>query len=111
MMNRRSFVAGGAGLAALLCAAPGLAGASRDPAARLVAAAEGQIGVTTIYDGAYRRIAYPGGDVAPERGVCTDVVIRAYRTGLGIDLQRLVHEDMASHFSVYPKNWGLARPD
>ncbi|MEW6091937.1 MAG: DUF1287 domain-containing protein [Pseudomonadota bacterium] len=111
MMNRRSFVAGGAGLAALLCAAPGLAGVSRDPAARLVAAAEGQIGVTTIYDGAYRRIAYPGGDVAPERGVCTDVVIRAYRTGLGIDLQRLVHEDMASHFSIYPKNWGLARPD
>jgi uncharacterized protein YijF (DUF1287 family) len=45
------------------------------------------------------------------RGVCTDVVIRAYRNGLGIDLQKLVHEDMARDFAAYPKAWGLAKPD
>ena len=108
-MNRRSFFAGMAALGALVH--PGAVIAARDPAALLVAAAAGQIGVTTIYDGSYRRIAYPGGDVAPERGVCTDVVIRAYRTALGMDLQALVHEDMTANFSAYPQNWGLTRPD
>jgi uncharacterized protein YijF (DUF1287 family) len=63
-----------------------------------------------VYDGAYRRIPYPGGDVPADRGVCTDVVIRAYR-GIGVDLQQLVHEDMRRHFAAYPKLWGLARPD
>ena len=53
---------------------------------------------------------YPGGDVPLSRGVCTDVVIRALRA-LGLDLQRAVHEDMKSHFSAYPKKWGLKRPD
>lgn len=62
------------------------------------------------YDGAYCIIAYPGGDVAPDKGVCTDVVIRAYRT-LGIDLQQLVHEDMKTNFALYPKLWGLKQPD
>lgn len=62
------------------------------------------------YDGAYCVIAYPGGDVAPNKGVCTDVVIRAYRT-LGIDLQQLVHEDMKANFALYPKIWGLKQPD
>lgn len=62
------------------------------------------------YDPAYRVIPYPGGDVPDNRGVCTDVVIRSYRA-VGIDLQRLVHEDMAAHFSAYPDNWGAARPD
>ena len=80
-------------------------------AARLVAGGEGQIGVTLNYDPAYERIAYPGGDVPPERGVCTDVVIRAYRSGLHVDLQKLVHEDMAQHFSAYPALWGLKKPD
>ena len=78
---------------------------------RLVAAAEAQIGRTLSYDPAYVRIAYPMGDVPEEAGVCTDVVIRAYRSGLGFDLQRAVHEDMAAHFDAYPKNWGLSRPD
>ncbi len=59
-----------------------------------------------IYDPRYVVIDYPNGDVAPDRGVCTDVIIRAYRK-MGIDLQKEVHEDMRSHFSAYPKNWGL----
>ena len=62
------------------------------------------------YDPAYFSIAYPNGDVPSDRGVCTDVVIRAYRK-MGIDLQKEVHEDMRNHFNLYPKNWGLSRPD
>ncbi|MFE0754388.1 DUF1287 domain-containing protein [Inquilinus sp. NPDC058860] len=82
-----------------------------DRPARLVAAAEAQIGVTLTYDPAYVRLAYPGGDVPRDRGVCTDVVIRAYRDAFGIDLQRLVHEDMRANFARYPRSWGLSRPD
>lgn len=62
------------------------------------------------YDPAYYAMAYPNGDVPADRGVCTDVVIRAYRK-LGIDLQKEVHEDMHAHFAEYPKNWGLTRTD
>ena len=62
------------------------------------------------YDGSYHRLAYPGGDVPAEIGVCTDVVIRAYRA-LGIDLQVEVHEEMAAAFEAFPKRWGLTRPD
>ena len=62
------------------------------------------------YDGSYRQIGYPGGDVPPHIGVCTDVVIRAFRT-LGTDLQVLVHEDMQAHFEQYPALWGLRSPD
>jgi uncharacterized protein YijF (DUF1287 family) len=63
-----------------------------------------------IYNGSYRKISYPNGDVPALFGVCTDVVIRSYRA-LGIDLQKLVHEDMKAHFKSYPKNWGLKRTD
>ncbi len=77
---------------------------------RVIEGAKRQVGVTRGYDGTYRRIAYPNGDVPREVGVCTDVVIRAYRHA-GVDLQVLVHEDMQAHFSAYPKNWGLRRPD
>ena len=77
----------------------------------LIAAAEVQIGVTTIYDGSYQRLAYPGGDIDRARGVCTDVIIRALRDAHGFDLQQAVHEDMKRAFSAYPKNWGLSRPD
>ena len=63
-----------------------------------------------VYDGAYRRIPYPMGDVPGDRGVCTDLVIRAYRAA-EIDLQQRVHEDMKAHFAAYPKQWGLSRPD
>jgi uncharacterized protein YijF (DUF1287 family) len=62
------------------------------------------------YDPAYISIKYPNGDVAADKGVCTDVIIRAYRK-LGIDLQKEVHEDMKKNFSKYPKKFGLKRPD
>ncbi len=62
------------------------------------------------YDGSYRKIPYPNGDVPKNVGVCTDVVIRAYRK-LGIDLQKEVHEDMKANFSKYPKNWGMKSTD
>ena len=77
----------------------------------IVAAARAQIGVTTIYDPSYVGLAYPGGDVPEDRGVCTDVVIRAMRKGKAMDLQQLVHEDMRSAFDQYPKNWGLKKTD
>lgn len=62
------------------------------------------------YDPSYFSIDYPNGDVPAGRGVCTDVVIRAYRK-LGIDLQVEVHEDMTKFFNEYPNIWGLQRPD
>ncbi|WP_421920193.1 DUF1287 domain-containing protein [Marinifilum sp.] len=63
-----------------------------------------------VYDPSYFAIDYPNGDVPSNRGVCTDVVIRAYRL-LGIDLQKEVHEDMKTNFSLYPNNWGLKTTD
>ncbi|KFC19503.1 DUF1287 domain-containing protein [Chryseobacterium sp. FH1] len=63
-----------------------------------------------VYDPAYFVLKYPNGDVPADKGVCTDVVIRAYRK-LGIDLQKEVHEDMVKNFSKYPKKWGLKRAD
>ncbi len=80
-------------------------------ASKLIAAAESQIGRTVHYDGSYVRLAYPNGDVPIARGVCTDVVIRAYRDAFDVDLQKLVHEDMKRAFASYPKKWGLRRPD
>lgn len=62
------------------------------------------------YDPTYYRISYPGGDVPADRGVCTDVVIRAYRK-LGIDLQKEVHQDMKANFQKYPRKWGLSHTD
>ncbi|MGD8782755.1 MAG: DUF1287 domain-containing protein [Ignavibacteria bacterium] len=62
------------------------------------------------YDPCYFEIDYPNGDVPSDKGVCTDVIIRAYRK-LGIDLQKEVHEDMKMNFEKYPKNWGLSRTD
>lgn len=84
--------------------------AQADFASRLSNAAISIINPDILYDPNYFSIAYPNGDVPADRGVCTDVVIRAYRK-LGIDLQQLVHEDMKHNFEKYPKNWGLARPD
>ncbi len=77
----------------------------------IVRAARSQIGKTTIYDPAYVKLEYPGGDVPFERGVCTDVVIRALRKGAGLDLQKLVNEDMKKAFTKYPKIWGLKKTD
>lgn len=62
------------------------------------------------YDPGYFTITYPNGDIPADKGVCTDVVIRAYRK-LGIDLQKEVHEDMKANFSQYPNLWGLTKPD
>ncbi len=79
-------------------------------ATRLCLAALDQTRLQVRYDGAYVRIAYPGGDVPADTGVCTDVVIRGLRV-LGFDLQQLVHEDMRRNFAAYPKQWGLKQPD
>ena len=84
--------------------------ARADEAAKFLTAAEAQIGKTLAYDPAYTQLAYPGGDVPIERGVCSDVVIRAFR-GVGLDLQKEIHEDMTRAFSAYPKNWSLRKPD
>jgi uncharacterized protein YijF (DUF1287 family) len=87
------------------------AGAQNDEEmTELVAAARQQIGLTTSYDPAYRVLEYPGGDVPLQTGVCTDVLVRAYRD-IGLDLQKLVHEDMAANFADYPQDWGLSHPD
>lgn len=80
-------------------------------ASRLAHAAREQIGVTRSYDAAYVRLGYPMGDVDRSTGVCTDVVIRAYRDAFEVDLQKLVHEDMQTAFADYPRIWGLTRPD
>ena len=76
----------------------------------LVTAANERLKHFVIYDGAYQSIAYPNGDVDKNKGVCTDVIIRSYRS-LGIDLQQLVHEDMKKNFKDYPQIWGLSKPD
>lgn len=73
-------------------------------------AARAQVGVTRTYDPSYVRLAYPNGDVPLERGVCSDVVIRAFRAN-GVDLQVAVHEDMRRNFAKYPQMWGLRGPD
>ena len=86
------------------------ADADSNASSALVTAARAQVGVTLFYDPSYQQISYPMGDVPIERGVCSDVVIRAFRT-LGLDLQQELHRDMKRHFAAYPKNWGLARPD
>ena len=88
-------------------------GATAEPREQLlVAAALERTTHSVRYDGSYLAISYPGGDVPADLGVCTDVVIRAYRK-LGIDLQQLVHEDMAENFDLYPSRqiWGLSKPD
>lgn len=79
-------------------------------AGRFVKAALALENPAITYDSAYRSIPYPMGDVPADVGVCADVILRAYRA-IGIDLQRLVHEDMKRSFSAYPKLWGLTRPD
>jgi uncharacterized protein YijF (DUF1287 family) len=92
----------------LLLATPALAGS--EPS-RLTEAARDQVGVTVTYDPAYASLDFPGGDIPRERGVCTDVVIRALRDGWGIDLQLAVNRDMKADFSAYPALWGLTTTD
>jgi len=76
----------------------------------LSAAALDQTSQTLRYDPAYVRISYPGGDVPQDRGVCADVVVRAFRK-IGVDLQKEVHEDMLHNFAAYPRFRGSDRPD
>ncbi len=117
MLSRRSIVLGGVSavfstnlLVEKTSAA--LPSVEAEPwAQKLIAAAESQVGTTVHYDPAYTQLKYPGGDVPLDRGVCTDVIIRAYRQGLNADLQALVHNDMRKAFTQYPRNWGLKRPD
>lgn len=107
MIDRRALIAG-------LCVSPwwaGLARAAPRSATALVAAARRQVGVTRAYDPAYSRLSFPNGDVDRSKGVCTDVVIRAYRDAFGIDLQALVNADMRAAFGAYPAKWGLSRTD
>lgn len=106
--TRRAFI--GAGFAFGAFGLSGAAMAATD-AQRLVAAARRQVGVTLRYDPAYTALAFPNGDVDRAKGVCTDVLVRAFRDALGHDLQALVNADMRANFAAYPKNWGLARPD
>ncbi len=93
-------------LAALLFAAP----AHAVTTAQFLHAAAALENSNVRFNSGYSRISYPMGDVPANEGVCADVVVRAYR-GIGIDLQRLVHEDMARHFALYPKTWGMRAPD
>jgi uncharacterized protein len=69
-----------------------------------------QVGKTTGYDPSYQKLEYPNGDVPIETGVCSDVIVRAFRKS-EIDLQKEVHEDMKDNFSVYPTKWGASSPD
>ncbi len=69
-----------------------------------------QVGKTTGYDPSYQKIDYPNGDVPIETGVCSDVIIRAFRKA-GIDLQKEIHEDMKTNFAEYPAKWGLKTAD
>lgn len=69
-----------------------------------------QAGVTTSYDPAYVALTYPGGDVPEQTGVCSDVVVRAFRKA-GIDLQKEIHEDMKAARSDYPTKWGATTLD
>ena len=82
----------------------------RNFSTELVKAALERTKHSVTYDGSYRKIAYPGGDVPDNIGVCSDVVIRVYRQ-VGIDLQKEIHEDMKGNFSFYSKRWGLKKTD
>lgn len=109
-MRRREFLGG---LAAVWLAARRTVGARETNGQRLAAAARAQLGVTRGYDPTWTKLSYPGGDVPRSTGVCADVVIRAARDALGLDLQKLVHEDMVKNFDAYParKTWGSKKPD
>ncbi|MCR9079720.1 MAG: DUF1287 domain-containing protein [Hyphomonadaceae bacterium] len=106
-ITRRTTLASLFSVPLLPSAAPG----SDTKAANLIVQARKQIGVTTLYDGAYVALDYPNGDVPRDRGVCIDVIIRAYREAFEFDFQKHVHEDMVANFSAYPARWGLTRTD
>ena len=82
-----------------------------NPTTSFVEAARAQIRKTVLYDSSYQVLDYPNGDLPIDRGVCTDVIIRAMRSTFNLDLQKLVHEDMKVNFSKYPQKWCLKYPD
>lgn len=96
--------------ALMLFAEASIAGEQASNTEILLNAARARTQNTEFYDSAYRVIAYPNGDVPDTLGVCSDLIIRAYRA-INIDLQVLVHEDMAAHFSAYPTRWHLKKAD
>ena len=108
-MQRRRFLIG----SSLLWLPPGLKVYGNPGGSELARAARAQVGVTLGYDPRYTHIAYPNGDVPRATGVCADVIVRAGRDALGLDLQKLVHEDMLRHFEGYParRAWGSRAPD
>lgn len=112
-LSRRHLLVGAISGAAPLGACSGAIQVDAGPgaAAMLAQAAQRQLAETTEYESAYVALPYPGGDVPRKTGVCADVVVRAARDGLGLDLQKLVHEDMTAAFDAYPALWGLKRPD
>ncbi len=83
---------------------------SGNPGGPLAAAALEHSGDQVAYDRDYFKIAYPGGDVPANKGMAADVIVRCYRE-LGVDLQVLVHEDMAENFRLYPQLWEATGPD
>jgi uncharacterized protein len=85
--------------------------AQPNSATKLIAAARRQVGVTLTYDPAYTRLTFPNGDVERSKGVCTDVIIRAYRDAFKLDLQSILNADMKRAFAAYPKRWGLKTTD
>lgn len=109
-MQRRTILGG---LAAMWIASARRCLAASSNGQKLAAAARAQVGVTRGYDPGWTHLSYPGGDVPRSTGVCADVVIRAARDGLGLDLQKLVHEDMVKNFDAYParKAWGSRGAD
>jgi uncharacterized protein YijF (DUF1287 family) len=103
-MLRRTFLGAAAAYAASFSP-------SVTPGDRLATAARAQLGVTKTYDPHYTHLTYPNGDVPRATGVCADVIVRAGRDALALDLQRLVHEDMQANFAAYPHTWKLPHPD
>ena len=97
-------------LLALLLSSAALANEPTALTREVLEGAYAQVGVTLFYDPSYRQIAFPGGDVPILTGVCSDVIVRAYRNA-GIDLQLLIDRDMKQAFGAYPRSWGLSHPD
>jgi uncharacterized protein len=109
-MRRREFLSG---LTTVCLASARMSSAAQTSGQRLADAARAQLCVTTGYDPTWTKLSYPNGDVPRSTGVCADVVIRAGRDGLGLDLQKLLHEDMIKAFDAYParKAWGSRAPN
>ncbi len=86
---------------------------AQEAADKLVNAALERTKTMVIYDPSYVKLDYPNGDVANNKGVCSDVVVRSYRLAFGYDLQKHIHEDMRANFSAYPSQriWDLTAPD